>query len=141
MFAPCSQFRFVLGRLHIRAYRFMSMSLQFILILYLSLRQPVEVKSMIQHPFKWVFQKSLEIKVWILASEFQLARLEETGVSGDAQVSEHIYLRVTTVIGIYPAGEKHWQFYCHVEKHWRQAVQKTDHFMLRSLVPLESPTT
>lgn len=86
-------------------------------------------------------EKSLEIKVWILASEFQLARLEETGVSGDAQVSEHIYLRATTVIGIYPAGEKHRQFYCRVEKHWRQAVQKTDHFVLYSLVPLEGPAT
>lgn len=35
----------------------------------------------------------------------------------------------------------HWwrqQFYCHVEDHWRQAVQRTDHFVLHSVVPLES---
>lgn len=101
-----------------------------------------------KHDMRWnrwyswkttVFEKSQEIKVWILVSDFQLVRLEETGVSGDAQVSEHIYLRVTTVIGIYPSGEKHRQFYCRVENHWRQAVQKTDHFELHLLVPLESP--
>lgn len=78
------------------------------------------------------------MKGWILVSQSQLVRLEETGVSGDMQVSEHIYLRVTTVIGIYPGSEKHWQFYCSVKDHWRQAVQKTNHFVLRSLVPLKS---